>query len=74
MRTHLWMISSWLRLMVGRCIILAATVDDHLMKISHVIRGSEWLATLPLHAMIHRSPGWSRANLGAPVDLPETER
>jgi len=36
---------------------LAATVDDHLMKISHVIRGSEWLATLPLHAMIHRSLG-----------------
>ncbi len=37
---------------------LAATVDDHLMKISHVIRGSEWLPTLPLHALIHRAFGW----------------
>jgi glutamyl-tRNA synthetase len=37
---------------------LAATVDDHLMKISHVIRGSEWLSTFPLHALIHRAFGW----------------
>jgi glutamyl-tRNA synthetase len=37
---------------------LAATIDDHLMKITHVIRGSEWLPTLPLHAMIHRAFGW----------------
>ncbi len=37
---------------------LAATVDDHLMKISHVIRGSEWLPTFPLHSLIHRAFGW----------------
>jgi len=37
---------------------LAATVDDHLMGITHVIRGSEWLPTLPLHALIHRAFGW----------------
>lgn len=37
---------------------LAATVDDHLMKISHVIRGSEWLSTFPLHALIHRAFCW----------------
>lgn len=37
---------------------LAASVDDHLMKISHVIRGSEWLSTFPLHALIHRAFGW----------------
>lgn len=37
---------------------LAHAVDDHLMKITHVIRGSEWLPTLPLHALIHRSLGW----------------
>lgn len=37
---------------------LAATVDDHLMKITHVIRGSEWLPTFPLHALIHRAFGW----------------
>lgn len=37
---------------------LAAMVDDHLMNVTHVIRGSEWLATLPLHAMIIRAFGW----------------
>ncbi len=38
---------------------LAAMVDDHLMKITHVIRGSEWLSTFPLHAHIVRAFGWS---------------
>ncbi len=37
---------------------LAAMVDDHLMGISHVIRGSEWLPTFPLHAHIIRAFGW----------------
>lgn len=37
---------------------LAATVDDHLMQITHVIRGSEWLSTLPVHALIHQAFGW----------------
>ncbi len=37
---------------------LAAMVDDHLMKITHVIRGSEWLPSLPLHALIIRAFGW----------------
>jgi glutamyl-tRNA synthetase len=37
---------------------LAATIDDHLMGITHVIRGSEWMATAPMHAMIHRAFGW----------------
>jgi glutamyl-tRNA synthetase len=37
---------------------LAAMVDDQLMKITHVIRGSEWLPTLPLHRHIHRALGW----------------
>jgi glutamyl-tRNA synthetase len=37
---------------------LAAMVDDHLMKISHVIRGSEWLPSFPLHALIIRAFGW----------------
>ncbi len=37
---------------------LAAMVDDHLMKITHVIRSSEWLPSLPMHAMIHRAFGW----------------
>ncbi len=37
---------------------LAAMVDDQLMKITHVIRGSEWLPSLPLHANIIRAFGW----------------
>jgi glutamyl-tRNA synthetase len=37
---------------------LAHIVDDYLMKISHVIRGEEWLPSLPLHFMIYRSFGW----------------
>lgn len=37
---------------------MAAMVDDHLMKITHVIRGAEWLPTLPLHAHILRCLGW----------------
>jgi glutamyl-tRNA synthetase len=37
---------------------LAAMVDDHLMGITHVIRGSEWLPTFPLHAMVVRAFGW----------------
>lgn len=37
---------------------LAAAVDDHLMEITHVIRGSEWLPTFPIHGLIHRAFGW----------------
>jgi glutamyl-tRNA synthetase len=37
---------------------LAAMVDDHLMNITHVIRGSEWLSTFPLHVSIMRAFGW----------------
>jgi glutamyl-tRNA synthetase len=37
---------------------LAAMVDDHLMGVSHVIRGSEWLPSLPLHGHILRALGW----------------
>lgn len=38
---------------------LAAMVDDNLMDITHVIRGSEWLPSLPLHALICRAFGWT---------------
>lgn len=38
---------------------LANIVDDHLMDISHVIRGEEWLPSLPLHYLLYRSLGWS---------------
>jgi glutamyl-tRNA synthetase len=37
---------------------LAHTVDDHVMEISHVIRGEEWLPSLPLHILLYRSFGW----------------
>lgn len=37
---------------------LAAMLDDHLMKITHVIRGSEWLPSLALHTHIIRAFGW----------------
>lgn len=37
---------------------LAAIVDDHLMGITHVFRGSEWLATFPLHVQIVRAFDW----------------
>ena len=37
---------------------LANIVDDHLMKISHVIRGEEWLPSLPLHVLLYRAFEW----------------
>lgn len=37
---------------------LANIVDDHLMKISHVIRGEEWLPSSPLHVLLYRAFGW----------------
>jgi glutamyl-tRNA synthetase len=47
---------------------LAHLVDDHLMEISHVIRGEEWLPSLPLHILLYRSFGW-RAPLFAHLPL-----
>lgn len=43
---------------------LANVVDDYLMKISHVIRGEEWLPSLALHVLLYRSFGWEK-------DMPE---
>lgn len=37
---------------------LANVVDDHLMDISHVIRGEEWLPSLPLHILLYEKFGW----------------
>ena len=37
---------------------LANIVDDHLMEISHVIRGEEWLPSAPLHVMLYQAFGW----------------
>lgn len=43
---------------------LANVVDDYLMKITHVIRGEEWLPSLPLHVLLYRNLGWEN-------DMPE---
>ncbi|MBD5328245.1 MAG: glutamate--tRNA ligase, partial [Bacteroides sp.] len=37
---------------------LANIVDDHLMKVSHVIRGEEWLPSAPLHVLLYEAFGW----------------
>ena len=39
---------------------LANVVDDYLMKISHVIRGEEWLPSAPLHVLLYRYFGWEK--------------
>ena len=38
---------------------LANIVDDHLMEITHVIRGEEWLPSSPLHVLLYRAFGWA---------------
>ena len=37
---------------------LANVVDDHLMEVTHVIRGEEWLPSAPLHVLLYRAFGW----------------
>jgi len=37
---------------------LANVIDDHLMQITHVIRGEEWLPSMPLHVLLYRAFGW----------------
>ncbi len=39
---------------------LAVVVDDHLMKITHVIRGEEWISSTPKHVIIYDTLGWER--------------
>lgn len=40
---------------------LANVVDDHLMEITHVIRGEEWLPSMPLHILLYRALGWEES-------------
>ncbi len=40
---------------------LANIVDDHLMEVTHVIRGEEWLPSAPLHVLLYRYLGWSES-------------
>lgn len=48
---------------------LANVVDDHLMEISHVIRGEEWLPSTPIHVLLYRYLGWE-ATMPAFAHLP----
>lgn len=45
----------------------AVVVDDHLMKITHVIRGEEWISSAPLHKLLYDAFGWEMPSL---VHLP----
>ena len=40
---------------------LANIVDDHLMEVSHVIRGEEWLPSAPLHVLLYKAFGWENS-------------
>ena len=40
---------------------LANIVDDHLMEVSHVIRGEEWLPSAPLHVLLYEAFGWAES-------------
>ncbi len=44
---------------------LANIVDDHLMETSHVIRGEEWLPSMPLHVLLYRAFGWEAPGICA---------
>jgi len=46
---------------------LASVIDDHLMNITHVIRGEEWVASLPKHALLYQAFDWEMPTL---VHLP----
>lgn len=48
---------------------LANVVDDHLMQVTHVIRGEEWLSSTPLHVMLYQALGW-QDTMPAFVHLP----
>ncbi|WP_185877092.1 glutamate--tRNA ligase [Blattabacterium cuenoti] len=41
---------------------LANTIDDHLMKITHVLRGEEWLSSMSFHILLYKSFGWIPPN------------
>ncbi|XP_052370177.1 probable glutamate--tRNA ligase, mitochondrial [Oncorhynchus keta] len=51
---------------------LANVVDDHLMKVSHVLRGSEWLISTSKHLLLYRALGWKPRCIGH-LPLPSTE-
>ena len=44
---------------------LANVVDDHLMGITHVVRGEEWISSTPKHVLLYDWLGWERAGVRA---------
>lgn len=52
----------------------AAVIDDHLMKISHVIRGEEWLSSTPKHLQLYKYFGWDPPNFAHPPLLLNSDR
>ena len=53
---------------------LAVVVDDHLMKITHVLRGEEWISSTPKHVLIYRAFGWKPPEFAHLPLLRETDR
>ena len=43
---------------------LAVVVDDHLMEISHILRGDEWISSTPLHLLLYKAFGWETPEFG----------
>ncbi|MFH1564598.1 MAG: glutamate--tRNA ligase [bacterium] len=52
----------------------AAVVDDHLMKITHVIRGEEWLSSTPKHLQLYKYFGWEPPSFAHPPLLLNSDR
>ena len=51
---------------------LAVVIDDHLMKISHVLRGVEWISSTPVHLQLYQALGWQPPLFGhVPIVLGE---
>jgi glutamyl-tRNA synthetase len=46
-----------------------AIVDDHLMETSHVIRGEEWLPSMPLHVLLYRAFGWDAPEFASTINF-----
>lgn len=53
---------------------LANVVDDHLMRVSHVIRGEEWLSSTPKHVLIYQAFGWKKPEFAHLPLLLNTDR
>ena len=53
---------------------LANVVDDHFMKITHILRADEWISTAPLHINLYKAFGWDLAHLWSPAPGAQSQR